>query len=69
MQINNIREVKVSRLKSFKKNELADHFLPPYFFSYLSMMFARGFGGRMWWEVGVRWLAEDGGGGGERSKF
>jgi hypothetical protein len=69
VQINNIREVKVSQLKSFKTNELADQFLPLYFVSYSSMMFARGFGGRMWLEVGVRWLAEDGGRGGERSKF
>jgi hypothetical protein len=57
---NNIREEKVSQLKSFQTNELADD-LPPWHFVYPSFtMYWRGFGGLMGWKVGVGWLADDG---------
>jgi hypothetical protein len=65
----NIWEVKVSQLKSFQPDELAGDFSPWYFVSPSSTMYPRWFGCRMWWEVGVRWLADDGGRWGERSKF
>jgi hypothetical protein len=64
-----LEKVKVSQLKSFQPDELTGNFSPRYFVSPSSTMYPRGFGCWMWWEVGVRWLADNGGRWGERSKF
>ena len=56
-------------IKKYLANKLSDHFLPPYFVFPSSMMYSRGYGGRMGWEVGVGWLAVDGRWGGENSNF
>jgi hypothetical protein len=55
--------------QKYLANKLADCFLPQYFVCPSSMMYLRGFGGRMGWEVSVGWLAVDGRWGGEKSKF
>jgi hypothetical protein len=61
VQTRYLEKVKVSQLKSFKSDELTGDYSPRYFVSPSSTMYPRGFGCRMWWEVGVRWLADDGG--------